>query len=66
MKLYYKGTDREVKKGDLLTSFRGDKMYAYYWTEPTHGIGKISVKKSMNDTLSCGEYYVSVYNLEWR
>ncbi len=66
LKLFYKGTDREVQIGDLLTDFRGDHAYAYYWREPTHGVGKISVKNNMDDPLSCGEYYVSVFDLEWR
>ena len=64
-KLVYKGTDREVKKGDVLTDFRGDKSIADYWREPTHGVGKISVKNKPEDTMSCGEYYVSVFDLEW-
>lgn len=66
MKLYYKGTNREVKKGDVLTDFKGNKAIAYYWREPTHGEGKISIKKNADDLLACGEYYVSVYKLEWR
>lgn len=66
MKLYYKGTDREVKIGDELTDFRGDKTHAYYWREPTHGVGKITVKDDMSQTYSSGEFYVSVYGLEWR
>ena len=66
MKLYYKGTDTEVQRGDVLTDFRGDKAIAWYWREPTHGVGKISIKYDPNDTLCSAEYYVSVYDLEWR
>ena len=66
MKLYYKGTSKEVRKGDVLVDFRGDKAIADYWREPDHGVGKISVKKKPDDTLCCGEYYVSVFGLEWR
>ena len=44
MKLYYKGTDREVQKGDVLTDFRGDKAIAEYWKEPNHGVGKYVLK----------------------
>ena len=66
MKLYYKGTNKEVQKGDILTDFRGDKAIAYYWREPNHGIGKISVKNKSDDELCSGEYYVSVFGLEWR
>ena len=66
MKLYYKGTDKEVQEGDELTDFRGDKAIAYYWREPDHGIGKITVRKNPNDPMSCREYYVSVFDLEWR
>ena len=64
MKLVYKATGAEVKKGDELTSFRGEKYIADYFREPTHGIGKISVKKNADD-FHCCEYYVSVFNLEW-
>lgn len=67
MKLYYKGTDKEVQKGDILTDFRGDKAVAYYWREPDHGIGKISVKDvGKENEFGCCEYYVGVYDLEWR
>lgn len=66
MKLVYKGTNTEVKKGDMLTDFRGDKAYAHYWREPTHGIGKISVKRNKDDAdYNTCEYYVSVFGLEW-
>lgn len=64
MKLYYKGTDREVQKGDVLTDFRGDKAIAWYWREPTHGVGKITVKANEDDMGM--EYYVTVFDLEWR
>lgn len=66
MKLYYKGTDKEVQKGDILTDFRGDHAIADYWREPTHGVGKISVKNNPDDVMSYGEYYVTVFDLEWR
>lgn len=65
MKLVYKATGVEVKKGDELTSFRGEKYIADYFREPTHGVGKISVKKNKEDTMCCNEFYVSVFNLEW-
>ncbi len=65
MKLYYKGTDKEVQKGDVLTDFRGDKAIAEYWREPNHGIGKITVKNNPDDQFN-SEYYVSVFDLEWR
>lgn len=64
-RLIYKATGKEVQKGDVLTDFRGDKAIASYWREPTHGIGKISVKRKPDDLMSCGEYYVSVFGLEW-
>lgn len=64
MKLYYKGTDKEVKVGDTLTDFRGEKATAKCWREPTHGIGKITVK--IPGDVWYREYYVSVYGLEWR
>ena len=65
MKLYYKGMDREVQKGDVLIDFRGDKTIAEYWKEPDHGVGKITVKNNPDDQFS-SEYYVSVFDLEWR
>lgn len=49
----------------MLTDFRGEQAIADYWREPTHGIGKISVKKNPEDKMCCGEYYVSVFGLEW-
>ena len=64
MRLVYKGTEKEVQKGDILTDFRGDNAIAYYWAEPTHGEGKISVKQNSDDFMSM-EYYVSVFGLEW-
>ena len=30
MRLVYKGTEKEVQKGDILTDFRGDNAIAYY------------------------------------
>lgn len=65
MRLVYKDTGKEVQKGDVLTDFRGDKAIAHYWKEPTHGQGKISVRKNPDDIMSCGEYYVSVFGLKW-
>lgn len=64
-RLIYKATGEEVQKGDVLTDFRGNKAIASYWREPTHGIGKISVKRKPDDLMSYGEYYVSVFGLEW-
>ena len=61
----YKDGGVEVKKGDVLTSFRGEKYIADYFREPTHGVGKISVKKNPEDKMCCGEYYFSVFGLEW-
>lgn len=65
MKLYYKGTNKEVQKGDILTDFRGNKAIAWYWREPTHGSGKITVKLNKEDYIG-NEYYINVYDLEWR
>lgn len=62
MKLMYKGTDREVKYGDVLTTSRGEIYKAYYWREPNHGEGKVTVK---NEKGECREFYVSVFGLEW-
>ena len=65
MKLIYEKTGKEVQKGDVLTSFRGENYIAHYWREPTHGVGKISVKRNPEDDMSCGEYYVTVFDLKW-
>ena len=68
MKLVFKGTNKEVKKGDKLTDFRGETAYAGYFREPTHGEGKICVakkKKDLDDPRESREYYVGVFNLEW-
>ena len=65
MKLYYKGTDDEVQKDDILKDFHGEKWFAYYWKEPDHGVGKICVKRNKDD-IHCLEYYVTVFDLEWR
>ena len=48
----------------MLTDFRGDKAVAWYWREPTHGVGKITVKTDEDDMGM--EYYVTVFDLEWR
>lgn len=63
MKLYYKGTDKEVKVGDVLTDFRGETGWVVeYFKEPDHGCGKIYVRK---DDMG-RELYVTVFDLEWR
>lgn len=62
MYLIYKDTLKPVKKGDVLTSFRGEKYIAEYFSEPTHGEGKIFAH---NDNGVSGEYYASVFGLEW-
>lgn len=55
----------EIKQRDELTSFRGDKYIAWYYTEPDHGVGKISVKKHAEDSMCCNEFYITVFGLEW-
>lgn len=63
MKLYYEGTDKEVKVGDVLTDFRGETGWVVeYFKEPDHGCGKIYVRKDGMGR----ELYVTVFNLEWR
>lgn len=62
--LYYCGTSRKVKCGDILTDFRNERYIAKYWGEPTHGEGKITVIKNADDFGR--EFYVSVFGLEWR
>ena len=64
MKLIYEKTGKEVQKGDLLVDFRGDTAYADYWREPTHGVGKITVKQKLDDLFGL-EYYVTVFGLKW-
>lgn len=65
MRLVYKGTEKEVKVGDVVTDFRGDKATVKYFREPhkPSSEGKITVTEDGSDWSA--EYYVSVYGLEW-
>lgn len=65
MRLVYKGTDIEVKVGDEVTDFRGEKSIVTYFREPhkSSSCGKISTRK--DGSSYDRESYVSVYGLEW-
>lgn len=59
MKLVFKGTAIPVLMGDKVTCFRGEQAVVTGWAEPRHSgsTGRVYT--------SDGEYYPSVYNLEW-
>lgn len=65
MRLVYKGTDKEVKVGDIVTDFRGEDSIVSYFAEPNKpsSEGKITVKRTEDDFGR--EYYVSCFGLEW-
>lgn len=62
MKLIHKSSGKEVKPGDLVTDFRGDKTFVSdpVGREPQHdgSTGRIYVEPS-------GEFYPSVFNCKW-
>ena len=65
MRLVYKATGKEVKVGDIATTFRGKKCEVKYFRPPhkPNSEGKISVR-SEGDSFDM-EYYVSVIGAEW-
>lgn len=66
MKLYYKGTDREVKVGDETTTFRGAAVRVTRINLPLHYNSTGSVDVTYVDDGIEGIYYPSVINAEWR
>ena len=65
MRLVYKVTGKEVKVGDIVTTFRGDKCEVKYFRPPhkSSSSGKVTVQLE-GSNLSM-EYYVSVIGAEW-
>lgn len=65
MRLVYKATGKEVKVGDIATTFRGKKCEVKYFREPhkPSSEGKITVQEE--GCSFCSEYYVGVIGAEW-
>jgi hypothetical protein len=64
MKLIHTSTNVEVKVGDVVTDFRGDKGTVTHFAKPTSAAseGKITVVDEDGHSCYC---YVSVFKLEW-
>ena len=64
MRLVYKATGKEVKVGDIATTFRGEKVTVEYFREPhkPSSEGKVYVK---DENGFGSEYYVGVIGAEW-
>lgn len=60
MILFNNTTNKPVKKGDILPSFRGEEYEITGWREPQHAgsTGRIFVKN--------GEYFPGVFNCAFR
>jgi hypothetical protein len=65
MKLYNKKTNKLVRKGDVVTSFRGDHATVTGWTEPhkAGSSGRMAVEYLSGGG---GEYYPSVFGCEFQ
>ena len=65
MRLVYSGTEKEVKVGDRVKTFRGEDATVTYFREPSSSAssGKVSVKMDGDDWER--EFYVSVIGAEW-
>ena len=63
MKLINSKTKQEVKIGDMVTSFRGEKYEVRSWSEPQHrgSTGRMYVKNDQLDR----ELYPAVFNCEF-
>lgn len=66
MRLVEKETGREIKVGDVVTSFRGEKYTVKYFREPhkASSCGKISVRRDNGEEYD-SEFYVTAFGLEW-
>lgn len=66
MRLVYKATGKEVKVGDIATTFRGEKCEVKYFRPPhkPSSEGKVTVQFG-EDKFNCMEYYVGVIGAEW-
>jgi hypothetical protein len=64
MKLVHKETRQEVKVGDELIDFRGEKSTCVGWQEPQHpgSTGRVYVSREQIKSI---QFYPSVFNLEW-
>ena len=63
MKLINSTTNREVKIGDTVTSFRGEKYEVHSWSIPHNegSTGRMYVKQGKLE----GSYYPSVFNCKF-
>jgi hypothetical protein len=68
MRCYYTGTRTEIKKGDLITSFRGETFEVTYLEPPKHSgsTGRIYVCKPGERNPFGPGYFPSVFNAEYR
>lgn len=64
MKLVHKETRQEVKVGDELTDFRGDKFICTGWQEPSHpgSSGRVNVSQG---NIKSMQFFPFVFGLEW-
>lgn len=64
MRLIHRKTGKEVKTGETVTDFRGDKAKIVSFSKPHKpaSSGKVLVETSAGHQ---GEYYVSVFDMEW-
>lgn len=66
--LIHEDTDLEVKRGDVVTDFRGDKSVITGMQEPRHSSSEGRVLVADNAKVSEAEsaaYYPSVFGLKW-
>ena len=63
MKLINSTTNKEVKIGDTVTSFRGERFELRSWSEPHHegSTGRIYVREGKLE----GSYYPSVFDCKF-
>lgn len=67
MKLYLMGTNTELKKGDIVTDFRGNDHVLLDMEEPRHSSssGHVHVRP-INSKSGSTRYYAGVVGAEWR
>jgi hypothetical protein len=65
MNLVYKNSGNPVAIGDVVETFRGDRVEVTYFREPTSSSseGKVSCKNVDSDWQQ--EYYVGVIGAQW-
>lgn len=66
MQLINLKTNKPVKTGEVVHDFRGKAAYVTGWQIPQHAgsTGRVYIQE-MTDKRTHGEYFPSVYNLEW-